>query len=198
MPRACFSGSPGRQTSGTPSSSSSRFGFTCGLQWALSSSGWPWSETGLTWCSNGESTKSFNLKSLSKNVKSNVHNILCMFLLSSSGFCLGRGLIGGSTRRLIMQTLFLLTLSSTPWPVRLGQVRNSGGHKWAAGASLTPHSYHSPCIAYNYSWDITWPQAGYVVIWLNTNQFTNLFWHRALKSGNETGPIWRTLSRQLI
>lgn len=48
MPRACFSGFPGRQTSGTPSSSSFRFGSTCGLPWALSSSGWLWSETGLT------------------------------------------------------------------------------------------------------------------------------------------------------
>lgn len=47
MPRACFSGSPGRLIWGTPSSSSSPFGFTCGLQWASSWSGWLWSETGL-------------------------------------------------------------------------------------------------------------------------------------------------------
>lgn len=53
-PRVCSCGCPGPLTWGTPSSSSSRSGSSCGPQWALSLSGWLWLETGLTWSSSGE------------------------------------------------------------------------------------------------------------------------------------------------
>lgn len=49
-------------------------------------------------------------------------------MLLSSGFYLGRGPTGGSMRRLIIQTLPVLTLNSTLWPARLGQVMNEHIH----------------------------------------------------------------------
>lgn len=76
---------------------------------------------------------------------------------SSSGFCSVKGLTGGSMKRIIMQTLFVLTLSNTPSPVRPGQVRNVPN-----GLLLLPQLLRS-------SWNI-------IVDWFLQNQCTHCTW----------------------